>query len=68
MSLVAGADHREHRQPARAGDTQQGEKATERRKDGEAEQIKKPSIQRPARKIDEGRRKESRTENRGRKG
>ena len=26
-------------------DTQQGEKATERRKDGEVEQIKKPSIQ-----------------------
>ena len=42
MSFVAGADHREHRQPAGAGDTQQGEQATERRKDGEVERIKRP--------------------------
>lgn len=49
MSFVAGADHREHRQPA--GDTQKGEKATERRKDREAERIKKrPLFKRPARK------------------
>lgn len=67
MSFVAGADHREHRQPAGAGDTQQVERL---QREGRTENRanKNALYSKTCKEEMRERRKASRTENRGRKG